>query len=240
MAVAITKNPEMARTLKEWRTSTKRSRLLLAKELDVSTNAVANWETNQNQPGVDILQRLVALADPPYKEFFVGQVRAKLGIGIDVIQLVHDMGAAVVRQRAAARKNAPRGDVVEIPLVNVEAAAGAGLLNETEEIIGMMTLPRQDVPNPATTKLIRITGESMLPTVPPQTLAAVDGSQRNIERLLGKIVVAFHETEGLAVKRLVRVEGRHRLASDSPGYVPLDVASGWRIVGRLVWWVKSE
>ena len=72
----------------------------------------------------------------------------------------------------------------------------------------------------------------MAPTLRDGDLAAIDRS--SVEPISGR-VFAVRTEEGLAVKRLRRIDGRWHLTSDNPGHPPRPVAGADRILGRVAW-----
>lgn len=127
-----------------------------------------------------------------------------------------------------------------IAIVEVDAAAGPGALVGYEHIIGHMKFPHewlrtQDLV-PDRCRLIRVTGESMEPTLPDKSLIMVD-LQRN-ERRDGKICVLRIGDE-LIVKRTVEDKrAGWLLRSDNPDK-RVWPSRPWpdeaKVVGRVRW-----
>lgn len=99
----------------------------------------------------------------------------------------------------------------------------------------MLAAPSEWCPNPASTICLRVKGNSMGPSIQDDYIIAVDSSQVERPKLYGKIVVAWHKDEGLIVSRLQRFDSTELLLPDSRGYPPVSL-SGWRILGKVLWW----
>lgn len=129
---------------------------------------------------------------------------------------------------------------VELPVLNVEASAGDGLLVDDEHVRNRLRFQREWLRkkgvNVADAALIYATGDSMAPYIQAGDLVLIDTSQRN---LVDDEVFVIRNGHGeLRIKRLQRLyDGRIRLKSDNPAYAPEDLAPGVEvdIVGRFVW-----
>ena len=78
----------------------------------------------------------------------------------------------------------------------------------------------------------------MSPLILDGYIIAVDTSSDTVEELLGQIVVASNIEKGLLVSRLIRFDHTDVLVSDHREFdsVSLIQPSGWRIIGRVLWW----
>ena len=79
----------------------------------------------------------------------------------------------------------------------------------------------------------------MLPLIHDDYILAVDTSDHKMKDLWGKIVVAWHKTKGLTVSRLQQIDHLAVLVSENRKYdsISLSRNSGWRIVGKVLWWI---
>ncbi len=128
-----------------------------------------------------------------------------------------------------------------IPLLKLQAAAGAGVENfDPEEAPKHLAfrkawLHRNVQANPEGLVLVYAYGDSMEPTLMDQDVLLIDRTQKDPKN--GKIFVI--EVEGrLLVKRLeLLVDGQVMLRSDNPLYTPqkLPTDEGVQIVGMVVW-----
>ena len=96
-------------------------------------------------------------------------------------------------------------------------------------------------PNPSYTSLLRVRGHSMEPLIRDGDILAIDSFQTDRDNLYDKIVVAANEKKGLCVSRLRRYEEIDVLEGENRQHSPaiLNKASGWRIVGRVLWWISA-
>jgi len=108
----------------------------------------------------------------------------------------------------------------------------------SSEVIGA---PANWCPNPSYTSLLRVRGHSMEPLIRNGDILAIDSFQTERSDLYGKIVVAASEKKGLCVSRLRHYEDIDVLEGENREYDPviLSKASGWRIVGRVLWWISA-
>ena len=190
-----------------------------------------------NEPVIDMLMAMAGLAEGEHKRLFLLEAKAKSGLSGDAIQSIAQMVSHPKVSKVKAKS--ARNLFVEIPLVVGRAGAGPAFFLETDEVEGHLSIPRSVCPNPAETRCIKIFGDSMEPTIPNGTIAAVDGSQKRVEKLRGKIIAVRHEVEGVKVKRLEVFEGKDVLASDKRGHPTFDLEPDWKIVGRVVWWIQT-
>jgi phage repressor protein C with HTH and peptisase S24 domain len=127
-----------------------------------------------------------------------------------------------------------------VPKLAVGASAGAGALNDAEMLAGKVGfdekwLRRLGV-DPAQVELIRVDGDSMLPTLADGDDIMVDKSAAVKAIKDGVHVIRMDDT--LMVKRLKRGKGgRVSVLSDNPDFASwLDIAGNQiSIIGRVVW-----
>jgi len=136
----------------------------------------------------------------------------------------------------------PRGGAfVGVPRLAVGAAAGAGALTGEEVRIGAIGFDpgwlRREGLNPAQLSVVRVEGDSMMPTLAHGDEIMVDTAD-GAARLRDGIYVIRIDDE-LKVKRLARAPGRGRVSvvSDNPAYPRFDdvALSDIGVVGRVVW-----
>lgn len=105
------------------------------------------------------------------------------------------------------------------------------------EILGA---PAPWCPNPSYTSLLRVKGHSMEPLIRDGDILAVDSFQSDRHELYGKIVIAVNEQKGICVSRLRHYDSLDILEGENRQHEPvvLNKASGWRIMGRVLWWIS--
>jgi len=129
---------------------------------------------------------------------------------------------------------APSGDVA-VPWLDVSAAAGRGRSAEVERVIRTVALPaamlRQLGVTASQASMIRVAGESMMPTLVEGDRLLVDVGDRRVPA--GGALFVIRREDGVAVKRLVPRGDRVAVLSDNPDFGA--VAVGWgeiEVIGR--------
>ena len=133
-------------------------------------------------------------------------------------------------------------DYAPIPRVDARLAAGAGAINDQVERAGALAFRRdwlreRDI-SPSDACLLRVTGDSMAPTLHDGDLVMIDERRATIRN---RHFYAFVDTDGAArVKRLDLIENELiLLTSDNPTY-PAETRRGpdmnsIRVLGEIVW-----
>ena len=77
----------------------------------------------------------------------------------------------------------------------------------------------------------------MAPMILDGNIIAVDTSETDHEKLIGKVVVAHSPEKGLLDSRLMMFDHTVALVSDQREYESVSLASEskWRIVGKVLW-----
>ena len=131
----------------------------------------------------------------------------------------------------------PDIDVRHIPLRDIDLAAGAGAVVESEEVVGHLAFSadwlKQRGIDSENASIVRVTGRSMEPTLLEGSSVLVDETRRR--RRAGEIF-AVRRADGGVVKRLAKDErGRWLLTSDNPRYDPVPWSPDDEIVGQVRW-----
>ncbi len=241
---------EWSRAIEMLRHSLKLSQMELGKKLETSAMAVSRWERGEAQPPADGYIRLGKLAGDPLCWFFWG--RAGLNTS-DVIRVLpkarrrflddRSTDLQVVHAGAKRERLSQNEAFVAIPLLPVSAATPGERGDRVSDLDqlkpeAMLAAPTGWCPNPASTISLRVKGNSMSPLILDGYIIAVDTSSDTVEELLGQIVVASNIEKGLLVSRLIRFDHTDVLVSDHREFdsVSLIQPSGWRIIGRVLWW----
>jgi hypothetical protein len=142
---------------------------------------------------------------------------------------------------AHASTSAAAHDYVLIPYLNIGASAGAGSVTETEVPVAVLAFQSQWVRSiasgrPEALSVIRVEGDSMLPTLADGDNILVDTDDR--ERLRDGIYV-LRTDDALLVKRLGVNPATKRLMirSDNEAYPSWDNCDPAEVsvIGRVVW-----
>ena len=133
-----------------------------------------------------------------------------------------------------------RADDALVPIYDVSASAGHGVLVEGEEVICNMAfdrrfLKRMSDAKPGDMAIIRVKGHSMEPTLLDDDHVLVDRSKANLS-FDGLFVLRFDDA--LHVKRIGRsaTRGNVMVISDHPAYRDLDMPKAdLDVIGRVLW-----
>lgn len=193
-----------------------------ATQMGVHKNTLARYERGERIPDADFLAKL---AD----------------IGINVHWVVTGEGPA--RKGEDAAPDADTGvEFALVPQYDVEASAGHGAVVERESEIGKLAFRRDWLRQKGLSAkdlvVIRVTGDSMTPTIRPGSLLLVDTRQEQVkEDGIYVIMIDGH----LIAKRLQLdiAGGGLFIRSDNPAYreqhLTADQASHLYIIGRGIW-----
>lgn len=225
----------------------------LARRMECSAMTISRWERGLLQPSAEHFIQLGNLADKHEAWFFweIGGVRpAKV---LEALQSSsrpqHRASGSLQRLDRSEPSQASkpgRPPLVSIPLL--KAIMGThGQPGDRRSSLraipssSVLAMPSAWCPNPAYTSLLRVKGHSMNPVLRHGDLVAVDCFQTERRDLYGELVVVAHEESGLTVSRLRRYDTLDVLEAESRQYEPviLNKATGWRIVGKVLWWISG-
>lgn len=245
--------------VQEWATqiTTLRERLQinqaeLARRLECSAMTVSRWERGLLQPSAEHFIQLGNLGNKAESWFFwekagiqpARMAQALSGSGSQRWTDVPALDAASAGAQAASLEKAPK--IVGLPLL--KAVVGShGVQGDRRSSLRtiaatqMIGAPEPWCPNPAYTSLLRVKGHSMEPLIRNGDIIAIDSFQTDRKDLDGKLIVAASEEKGLCISRLRRYENIDFLEAENREYsaVMLNKASGWRIIGRVLWWISA-
>ncbi len=136
---------------------------------------------------------------------------------------------------------------VAIPLLNVSAYGDPVPPRENVslsevKVEEVLLAPLSWCPHPEHMISMRLSGDSMMPTIAPGSIVFVDTATTEREKLDQLIAVVSHRDLGFKVARFQRLANSDLLVSSNPKYVPLDIsnASKWKIFGQVLWWVSRD
>lgn len=217
----------------------------LARKLDCSAMTVSRWERGLLIPSADFFIRLGNFASKSDCWFFWE------GAGLEVSKV----SSTFARRNHAKTIALPElekahagatADVVALPLLRAVASAHGGVTGHHLSLrmipaTKMVGAPSDWCPNPRYTSMLRVKGRSMEPLIHNGDILAVDSYQTDRDELQGKVVVVANEQKGLCVSRLRRYENLDVLESENREYEPvvLNKSNGWRILGRVLWWISA-
>ena len=137
--------------------------------------------------------------------------------------------------------------LVAIPLLKVVAASHGEKGDDLQALHdapadSMIAAPKEWCPHPSSTTCLRVQGHSMEPTMCSGDIVAVDSSQTDINRLDGKIVIAWNKEKGLTVSRLNSYDHTVVLQPENSEYESITLGSSnkkWKIVAKALWWIRK-
>jgi transcriptional regulator with XRE-family HTH domain len=248
-------------TTREW--STRIRRLLkdlklrqagLAERLGVSPATVSRWLAGRNEPTAETYVALGNLAGRPHGTYFweragmdtsdlpdasFRRVVSSLRVSLEDFKLV--AGSKVSKHLPG------KGNAVAIPLLNVTAYGDRVPPHESVsmsevEVEGVLLAPVTWCPHPEHVISMHVEGDSMHPTIPPDSILFVDTSVTDRDALNQKLIVVAHRDLGFKVARLQKLTGSYLLVSANQKYLPLDVsnASKWKVFGEVLWWISKD
>lgn len=194
----------------------------MALRLGIAVNSWGRYEREENPPHVEFLQLL----------------REKMGISSDWLLTGEGNQAIGIREETP-----DYGGLALIPLYDVKAKAGHGVVVTSERIVDSLAFKQDFLRNElgATRDdlyLIHVEGDSMEPTLRAGDLILVDRRRTTADR---EGIYVLRMDDALLVKRLQRQPGGRIMAtSDNPTYQSFDVDlkalhDGLSIIGRVVW-----
>lgn len=149
-------------------------------------------------------------------------------------------GTAKEEQEGDIPTTPPKEDEAFVPVYDVAASAGHGVLVESEEVTCNMAFDRRFLrrmtdARPSELAIIRVKGHSMEPTLLDDDHVLVDRTKRNLS-YDGLFVIRFDDA--LHVKRIGRsaTRGNVLVISDHSAYRDLDMKKeDLDVVGRVLW-----
>jgi phage repressor protein C with HTH and peptisase S24 domain len=131
-----------------------------------------------------------------------------------------------------------------VPMVEARLAGGGGSLETSERVVGYYAFRKEWLKSKGameSMRLMRVTGESMAPTIEDNDVVMVDFSQSSV--MAGKIFAVRIDDE-IVVKRLERKPGKLVFVSDNRrNYEPMELDlseySNVEILGRVVWLARE-
>lgn len=130
-------------------------------------------------------------------------------------------------------------DFLDVPRINVEVAAGDGSVPHIEDVIGHLKFARSFLRScgvqASSARVVDVRGASMEPTIKDGAVLLVSTSNR--EPAENQIFAMVRPSEGLIVKRLLRVAGEWVARSDNRDFrdLPINAGEPITIIGRAIW-----
>jgi phage repressor protein C with HTH and peptisase S24 domain len=254
MARARVRPPEWSRRILALRGGLQLTQAAFASRLHYSPMALSRWERGTHEPTAQSYIQLGNVAGEPQCWWFW----ERAGFSSTDLSRMFDEGHVRLHNAqlpeleivaAGTRKNLKlpaKSRLVVVPMLVAHAATHGHL---GDDVIDMDTAPVGDLigapeawcPHPGQTTCLTVRGASMAPLINDGDIVAVDGAQTDPKQLSGKIIVTWQEKSGLLLSRFLLVDGTPMLESENLSYqpIPLKKNRNWRIVGRVLWWIRK-
>ncbi len=210
----------------------------MARAIGLTQASIAAYETNSRRPPLPVLLALEHTLRISHEWVLDGQGSSFVNAGParPTIVTSPEELSSIDRLEGHDRYYA-------VPYLRDPAAAGDGLIME-EQVEGYCVIHERVAPHPESVRCVRVSGDSMAPTLTDGSIVAVDVTPIRLRNLEGRIVCSRTGDGTVVIKRL-RVRDRFALLfSDSPDqhtFAPLvvdlrEVADP--IIGQIIWaWV---
>jgi SOS-response transcriptional repressor LexA len=258
VCVTLVAKSQKRSTLPEWasqiialRRQLKMSQGQLAKRMECSAMTVSRWERGMQKPTADYyiqLGRLVGKDKCWFFWEFAGLRMADFARSRRTTQPLVSLASLEKLGVGSGARMSPGAHQKLVALPILPAVAGThGQRGDKKLSLDMippsefMGAPSDWCPNPRYTRLLRVRGHSMESLISDGDILAVDGLQTDKSELDGKIVLVSHEDHGLCVSRFRRYDTVEVLEAENHEYenVVLGKDPGWRIVGKVLWWISG-
>ena len=246
-------------TLTEWalritalRRISKMSQGGLARRVQCSAMTVSRWERGLQAPTAHYYIQLGNMAGKDNCWFFwelAGLQMAKVSRSVPSAHAPEALLSSLENARAgsgARVSEASAERMVALPVLKAVVGTHGNRGDKKLSLDGiavskLMGAPKEWCTNAGYTSLLRVRGHSMEPLIGSGDILAVDSLQTDRSDLDGKIVVVTHEENGLCVSRFRRYDTLDVLESENREYqaIVLGKNSGWRIVGKVLWWISA-
>jgi transcriptional regulator with XRE-family HTH domain len=248
------RSPEWSRRILALREGLQLTQASFASRLHYSSMALSRWERGTHEPTAQSYIQLGNLAGEPQCWWFWGRA----GFNKTDLSRMFPEGHGRLRNdqlpeleiiAAGKIKNLKLPAPSRLVVIPVLAAHAATHGHQGDHVMDMDTVPVGELiaapdlwcPNPGDTTCLIVRGSSMAPLINEGDIVAVDCAQTDPKQLSGKIVVTWQERRGLMLSRFLLVNDTQLLESGKLAYAPVPRTKNrnWRIVGRVLWWIRK-
>jgi SOS-response transcriptional repressor LexA len=246
-----TPRPAWAKAIRDLRLHLELSQSALGSRIGFSAMTISRWERGAQEPPSHGYIGLGNLSRDATCWFFWERAGLRsedvlrvLPIPKRVTQTSAPHNIEIVTAGSGALRVEEKLQLVAIPLLKV-AVAGYGDMGDNLPLLAdapvenMIAAPKNWCPNPSFTSCLRVCGNSMAPLIQDGFVVAVDSSDTEVNKLHGKVVIAWHKDKGLTISRFRRYDHTDVLQPENSEYeaVTLSARSSWKIVARVLWWI---
>lgn len=215
------------------------SQTQLAEAIGVTQSSVAAYESHERLPPLPVLLAIEHRLRINHEWIAKGRGERFTGHAAPQQPVV----LATPEQRQRMEDLEGRDAYYAVPYLRDPVAAGRGLVME-EEVVGYCLIHRRVAPKPDALRCVRISGDSMAPTLTDGSIVAVDTTPVPLRNLESHIVCS-RTAEGMVVIKRLRVRDRYALlfsdSEDQRTFPPLvlDLTEiEDPVIGQVIWaWV---
>lgn len=188
--------------------------------------AVSKYEKEQREPDIQTLTKIANLGNVSLDWLLTGEGEKESG------------------SYKIEEKSVPYGeaDFISIPMVSGKISAGGGLVPDTNIELKLSFKKDwiQRHGDPKNMSLIRVSGDSMEPTLYSGDIVLVDHSRNYIDPQGGIYAVAFDDVIMIKRVQVIYPSNKVRILSDNAKYEPLEASSEWvAINGKVIWFGRE-
>jgi transcriptional regulator with XRE-family HTH domain len=228
----------IGRRLREARTELGMSQSELAAQIGITQSSIAAYESDSRRPPLPVLLALEHVCRISHEWLLDGSGPRFTGAGPTRPIIVTNPA-----ELRGLRRLEGEDQYYAVPYLRDPAAAGSGLIME-EQAAGYCIIHRRVAPRPETIRCVRISGDSMAPTLTDGSIVAVDITPVPLRNLEGRIVCSRTPDGSVVIKRL-RVRNHFALLfsdnEDQRTFPPIVVdlrELEEPVIGQIIWaWV---
>jgi transcriptional regulator with XRE-family HTH domain len=210
----------------------------LAAAIGITQSSIGAYESNSRRPPLPVLLALEHVCRISHDWVLSGAGRPMVGAGPTKPVIVTSPAELNRLRRLEGEEQ-----YYAVPYLRDPAAAGAGLVME-EQVEGYCIIHRRVAPRPETIRCVRLSGDSMAPTLTDGSIVAVDITPVPVRNLEGRVVCSRTSDGSVVIKRL-RVRNHFALLfsdnEDQRTFPPivLDLRElEDPVIGQIIWaWV---
>lgn len=210
----------------------------LAEEVGITQSSVAAYESDKRPPPLPVLLALEHQLRINHEWVLEGEGERFTGV-----RPARPLIVTSPEELRSLHRLEGEDRYYAVPYLRDPAAAGAGLIME-EQVEGYCIIHQRVAPHPETIRCVRISGDSMAPTLTDGSIVAVDITPIPLRNLQGRIVCSRTHEGGVVIKRL-RVRNHFALLfsdnEDQRTFPPIVVDLRELpdpVIGQVIWaWV---
>ncbi|MGA2048201.1 MAG: XRE family transcriptional regulator [Terracidiphilus sp.] len=254
MVVRKTASPEWSNRIRRLLVDLNLTQADLAGRIGVSPPTLSRWVQGTHRPTAEGYIALGNLAGRPEGKYFWAQAGMEPSDlpDEDSFNAISSLRASLADFRLIASERVSqhlsgKENVVAIPLLKVDAFGDRIPPKENislfqTEIEEVLFAPLSWCPHPDYMIGMNLSGDSMVPLIPPDSIIFVDTVVDDRDQLNQRLVVVSHRDLGFKVARLHRLAGADVLVSANHKYAPLDISNvlKWKVFGEVLWWISRD